>query len=233
MEDKNNSFILETHDIVQSFPVADGEFYALKNINIAVPEKKMTILRGRSGSGKTTLMNILGALDRPKSGEVVFAGRDITKLSEHDREDIRKKEIGFVFQSVALIPMMTAFENVEFALRLAGYKGNRQERARECLALVGLSQRINHLPQELSGGEQQRVAIARAIAHKPGIIFADEPTAELDTNTSIQVVKIFKNLIETEGITIVMTTHDTGLMGVADCIYELEDGEIVEGREEE
>lgn len=233
MEDKNNSFILETHDIVQSFPVADGEFYALKNINIAVPEKKMTILRGRSGSGKTTLMNILGALDRPKSGEVVFAGRDITKLSEHDREDIRKKEIGFVFQSVALIPMMTAFENVEFALRLAGYKGNRQERARECLALVGLSQRINHLPQELSGGEQQRVAIARAIAHKPGIIFADEPTAELDTNTSIQVVKIFKNLIKTEGITIVMTTHDTGLMGVADCIYELEDGEIVEGREEE
>lgn len=224
--------IIETHDITQSFPVSDGEFYALKNINISIPEKQMTILKGRSGSGKTTLMNLLGALDRPKSGSIIFQGEDITALSESRREEIRRKKIGFVFQSVALIPMMTAYENVEFALRLSGYRGNRKERVLECLGLVGLKKRANHMPEELSGGEQQRVAIARAIAHKPDIIFADEPTAELDSGTGLQVVKIFKELIANEGITIVMTTHDTGLMGASDCIYELEDGEIIETGEE-
>ncbi len=222
-------YIIETHDIVQSFPVSEGEFIALNNINIKIPKGKMTILRGRSGSGKTTLMNLLGALDKPKQGSIVFMGSDIVTMSEMERENIRKKEIGFIFQSVALIPMMTAYENVEFALRLAGYKGNKKERALQCLSMVGLSKRANHMPQELSGGEQQRVAIARAIAHKPGIIFADEPTAELDSGTGIQVVKIFKTLVSEEGITVVMSTHDVGLMDVADCIYELEDGEIVEG----
>ncbi len=230
MDNSSTEYIIETHDIVQSFPVSQGEFVALNNININIPSGKMTILKGRSGSGKTTLMNLLGALDRPKSGSIIFKGNDIVEMSEKERENIRKKEIGFVFQSVALIPMMTAYENVEFALRLAGYKGNRKERTLQCLNLVGLSKRANHMPQELSGGEQQRVAIARAIAHKPGIIFADEPTAELDSGTSIQVVKIFKALVENEGVTVVMTTHDVGLMGASDCIYELEDGEIVEGR---
>lgn len=220
--------IIETHDIVQSFPVSDGEFYALRNINISIPEKKMTILRGRSGSGKTTLMNLLGALDMPKSGSILFNGEDITAMPEKKREEIRKTKIGFVFQSVALIPIMTAYENVEFALRLSGYKGNRKERVNECLGMVGLLKRAGHMPEELSGGEQQRVAIARAIAHKPEIIFADEPTAELDSAAGLKVVKIFKELAEKEGITIVMTTHDTGLMGASDQIYELEDGEIVE-----
>lgn len=218
--------ILVTKDITQSFSVADGEFYALKNISIEIEENKMTILRGRSGSGKTTLMNILGALDMPKSGQVLLENKDITTMTELDREKIRRHDIGFIFQSVALIPIMTAYENVEFALRLSGYKGNYRERVAQCLSLVGLSQRINHMPQELSGGEQQRVAIARAIAHKPKIIFADEPTAELDTNSSLQVMKIFKNLIENEGMTVVMTTHDTGLMEIADRMYELEDGKI-------
>ena len=124
--------------------------------------------------------------------------------------------------------MMTAFENVEFALRLSNYKGDRKARTEECLRMVGLGNRLNHLPQELSGGEQQRVAIARAIAHKPKVIFADEPTAELDTNTGLQVIKIFKELIAEEGVTIVMTTHDTELMKVGDKVYELEDGELVE-----
>lgn len=141
---------------------------------------------------------------------------------------MRKTQIGFVFQSVALIPMMTAYENVEFVLRLAGYKGDRRKRTEECLKLVGLGSRMHHMPQELSGGEQQRVAIARAIAHKPKIIFADEPTAELDSNTGLQVMKIFKELIEKQGVTIVMTTHDTGLMEIADCIYHIEDGEIAD-----
>ncbi|MBE5937399.1 MAG: ABC transporter ATP-binding protein [Lachnospiraceae bacterium] len=228
----SENIMLETKDIVQSFPVAEGEFYALKNINIKIKKGCLTILRGRSGSGKTTLMNILGALDMPKSGQALLNGKDLVAMSERERENIRKTVIGFVFQSVALIPMMTAYENVEFALRLAGYKENRKERTREVLSMVGLGKRMNHMPQELSGGEQQRVAIARAIAHKPDIIFADEPTAELDTATSIQVMKIFKKLVESEGITIVMTTHDVGLMEIADCIYELEDGEIIDGNEQ-
>lgn len=223
---QENEIILATKDIFQSFPVAGGEFVALKNINIDIAAKSLTILKGRSGSGKTTLMNILGALDHPKSGQVYLNGNDMTAMNEKQREDIRRKKIGFVFQSVALIPMMTAYENVEFALRLAGYKGNRRERTEEVLKLVGLKKRMNHMPQELSGGEQQRVAIARAIAHKPDIVFADEPTAELDSGTSIVVMKLFRRLVDEEGITVVMTTHDTGLMEAADRIYELEDGEI-------
>lgn len=212
---------------MQSFPVAGGkEFVALKDISIQIPAGKLTMLRGRSGSGKTTLMNLLSALDYPKSGQIFFEGKEIQSMPEHAREEIRKTQIGFVFQSVALIPMMTAYENVEFVMRLAGYEGNRRKRAEECLKLVGLGARMHHMPQELSGGEQQRVAIARAIAHKPKIIFADEPTAELDSNTGLQIMKIFKDLIEDQGVTIVMTTHDTGLMEIADCIYHIEDGEI-------
>ncbi len=220
--------IIVTESVKQSFPVASGgEFVALRDISIQIPEGKLTILRGRSGSGKTTLMNILSALDYPKAGEVVFDGKNLEKMSETQREEFRKNNVGFVFQSVALIPMMTAFENVEFLLRLAKYPGNKRKRAEECLKLVGLGQRMHHMPQELSGGEQQRVAIARAIAHKPRIIFADEPTAELDTATGLQVMKIFRELIQKEGVTIVMTTHDMGLLEIADCIYHLEDGEII------
>lgn len=221
--------IIETKDIVQSFPIAGGEeLVVLKHIDVRIPAKQLTMLRGRSGSGKTTLMNILGALDYPKSGSILFQGTPIENMPEKERERLRKTKIGFVFQSVALIPLMTAYENVEFVLRLAGYKGNRKERAEECLKLVGLGGRMHHMPQELSGGEQQRVAIARAIAHEPQIIFADEPTAELDTGTGLQIMKIFRELIDKQGVTIVMTTHDTGLLEIADCIYQIEDGEIVE-----
>lgn len=221
--------ILVTEGVRQSFPVASGgEFIALHDINICIPKGKLTIFRGRSGSGKTTLMNILSALDYPKEGMVMFEETRLEQLNEGARENFRKNNVGFVFQSVALIPMMTAYENVEFVLRLAKYPGNKRKRAEECLRLVGLGQRMHHMPQELSGGEQQRVAIARAIAHNPKIIFADEPTAELDTATGLQVMKIFKELISKEGVTIVMTTHDMGLLDIADCIYHLEDGEIVD-----
>ncbi len=220
--------IIVTEGIKQSFPVASGgEFVVLQDISIQIPEGRLTILRGRSGSGKTTLMNILSALDYPKAGEVIFDGKNLEKMSDAQREEFRKTNVGFVFQSVALIPMMTAYENVEFLLRLAKYPGNKRKRAEECLKLVGLGQRMHHMPQELSGGEQQRVAIARAIAHKPRIIYADEPTAELDTATGLQVMKIFRELIQKEGVTIVMTTHDMGLLEIADCIYHLEDGEII------
>jgi len=220
--------VITVKGVKKGFPVAGGDtFWALKGLDFEICRGQLVILRGRSGSGKTTLMNILSALDQPTEGEVFVEGTDITKLSEKERGLFRRRKVGFVFQSVALVPMMTAYENVEFALRLARYKGNRAERVAECLKMVGLSNRMHHLPQELSGGEQQRVAIARAIAHKPEILFADEPTAELDTNTGLQVVKIFKELAAMEGVTIVMTTHDTGLMEIGDAVYQLEDGEFV------
>jgi putative ABC transport system ATP-binding protein len=221
--------MLITKGVKRGFPLAGGgTVWVLKGLDMEIKCGQLAILKGRSGSGKTTLMNILSALDYPTEGEVFFQGADITKMNEKERSLMRRNKIGFVFQSVALVPMMTAYENVEFALRLAGYKGNRKARAEECLKIVGLGKRMDHMPQELSGGEQQRVAIARAIAHKPEIIFADEPTAELDTNTGLQVMKIFKDLVELEGVTIVMTTHDTGLMEIGDVIYQIEDGEFVE-----
>ncbi|MBQ9930179.1 MAG: ABC transporter ATP-binding protein [Oscillospiraceae bacterium] len=218
--------IIETKNVTRCFKTGSGEFWALKGVDVAIPEGQLTILKGRSGSGKTTLLNILGALDKPTGGQVLLSGEDISQFDEKRAASLRRAQIGFVFQSVALIPMMTAFENVEYALRLSGYCGDREARVRECLKLVGLSQRMKHLPGELSGGEQQRVAIARAIAHKPRILFADEPTAELDTLTGLQVVKIFKELTRQEGVTVVMTTHDVGLMELGDKVYALEDGEV-------
>lgn len=221
--------IIITNNVKRGFPVAGGDmFWGLKGLDLEIPEGKLTILKGKSGSGKTTLMNILSALDQPTEGDVLLYGENIVKFTEKKRENIRRTRFGFIFQSVALIPMMTAYENVEFALRLSGYDGDRNARTQECLKMVGLGSRMNHMPQEMSGGEQQRVAIARAIAHKPRVIFADEPTAELDTNTGLQVIKIFKDLIETEGVTIVMTTHDTELMKLGDKVYQLEGGELVE-----
>jgi putative ABC transport system ATP-binding protein len=223
-------YMIETKGVSRCFKTSGGDFWALKGIDMQAPKGALTILKGRSGSGKTTLLNIIGALDEPTQGQVFFGGKEITGMDEGKRTRLRRTEIGFVFQSVALIPMMSALENVEYALRLTRYKGDRTARAVECLKLLGLGQRMHHLPQELSGGEQQRVAIARAIAHKPQVIFADEPTGELDTNTGLQVVKIFKELTESEGVTIIMTTHDPGLMELGDAVYELEDGEIVNGK---
>ena len=222
--------ILVANGIKRGFPVGGGTFWALKGINLVVEENKLTVFKGRSGSGKTTLMNILGALDYPTSGSVVFNGKSLSDASERTRDQVRKHEMGFVFQSIALVSMMTAYENVELILRINGYPAkDRRSRVESCLERVGLAARMRHLSPELSGGEQQRVAIARAIAHKPKVVFADEPTAELDTNTGLQVVKIFTDLIRHEGATVVMTTHDPGLMEVADKVYELEDGEVVNG----
>ena len=196
----------------------------LKSVLAAHPA---AVLAAPPGSGKTTLINIMGALDKPTEGSVFFDGKELTALSEHEREQIRRTKMGFVFQSVSLIPMLNAYENVEFALRLAGITENREERVKECLRMVGLEKRMNHMPQELSGGEQQRVAIARAIVHKPQILFADEPTAELDSHTSKIVAGLFRQLVEKEGITVLMTTHDSSLMNVGSHLIELADGEVV------
>ena len=224
--------IIIAKNIGRSFPTQGEDFWALQDINVEVPTGKLTILRGRSGSGKTTLMNILGALDTPTTGEVWLEDKNIVSLDDNAKSKLRRTEIGFVFQSIALIPMMSALENVDFALRMTNYKGDRKERAMECLRLVGLSQRADHLPQELSGGEQQRVAIARAIAHRPKVLFADEPTGALDTRSGLAVVKIFRDLAYEEGVTIVMTTHDVGLMELGDKVYELEGGKLIHGEQQ-
>ena len=216
------------NNVSRSFSLGNGEkFYALSDISLEIKKGAVNILRGRSGSGKTTLLNILSALDLPDEGSVMFNGSDIVKMSEGERENIRRRSMGFVFQTVSLIPIMNAYENVDFALRLSGFTGNRKARAEEALSMVGLSGRIDHMPQELSGGEQQRVAIARAIAHRPDVIFADEPTAELDSQTAKHVMRLFLELSEKEGITIVMTTHDRELMSMGSTIYELSDGKLI------
>lgn len=220
--------LMNCKNIKRSFPAPDGTpFYALKGVSIDIPKQSLVILKGRSGSGKTTLMNILGALDLPTEGEVLFEGTNICNLTEEDRENLRRYKIGFVFQSIGLVPMMSAYENVEFALRMTGKTDVADERIRESLSMVGLLDRANHRPIEMSGGEQQRIAIARAMVHKPQIIFADEPTGALDTTTGLSVMKIFKKMIETDGSTIVMTTHDPNMMEFGDVVYEIEDGEIV------
>ena len=223
--------MMKTQDLCREYHSGQEVVHALNNVSIEIPTGRLTILRGRSGSGKTTLLNSLGALDHPTSGEIWFDEKDITKLSEHERDEFRRMNTGFVFQSVALMATMSAYENVEFGMRIAGVSAaERKERALQSLELVGLSKRVNHRPQEMSGGEQQRVAIARAIAHKPKIIFADEPTAELDTAMGLYVMKAFKDLIATEGITIVMTTHDPNMMEIADRVYTLQDGVVIDER---
>ena len=221
--------ILRTTNLCRDFKTAGETVHAVRNVSMTVEKGSLVILRGRSGSGKTTLLNQLSALDMPTSGSVFFHDTDLTKISEAKRDEYRRKSIGFAFQSLALLSFLTAYENIEFALRVAGYPGKeRRERAQECLTMVDLKKRMNHRPGEMSGGEQQRVAIARAFSHRPELLFADEPTAALDTHTGLVVVDLIKNLVKEYGITVVMTTHDMGLLTIADKVYTLEDGEIVE-----
>ena len=219
--------IIKTIDLHKSFPLGNHEILeVLKGVNFEVPKAGLTILKGRSGSGKTTLLNILSMLDDPTSGKVFLNDKEVGSMNTRQRESMRRYHVGFIFQSVALVPIMSAYENVDFALKLAYYKGDRDARIKEVLSIVGLEKRINHMPSQMSGGEQQRVAIARAVAHKPEIIFADEPTGALDTATGLGIITLFKQLIEKEGITIVMTTHDPNLMCFGDAVYEMEDGEL-------
>ena len=239
------------HNIKRYFKAGDGTtVHALDGVSMEIKKGTLAILKGRSGSGKTTLLNILSALDMPTEGSVQFLDKNLEQMTEKDREMLRRYEMGFVFQSIALIPTMTAYENVEFALRLAKNKRqirkdltdmdndigdakddvineNTQERVSELLDRVGLSKRMDHMPDQLSGGEQQRVAIARAVAHHPKVVFADEPTGALDTAAGFEVMRLFRELIDDEDITIVMTTHDPNLMELGDEVFELSDGIII------
>jgi len=213
----------------RSFRVGSETVHAVQDVSVTIPEGSLTVIKGRSGSGKTTLLNLLGLLDRPSAGSLRYGAVDVLRMSDHERDRFRRHEIGFVYQTIALVALMTAYENVDFRMRVAGLPvADREERVAECLNLVGLGERMTHRPFEMSGGEQQRVAIARAFAHRPRVIYADEPTAELDTMTGIHIVAIFRRLIEEEGVTVVMTTHDPAMMELADHVVEMENGLVVE-----
>lgn len=218
--------IILCEKITRSF---NEKAHILKNVSMEIEEGSFNVLLGPSGSGKTTMLNILGVLDRPSSGKLFLEGEEVSKLSDAKRDRLRRTKLGYVFQSVALVSNMTAFQNVDFALRICGYNSReRRIRAEECLDFVGLANRMKHYPQEMSGGEQQRIAIARAIAHKPKILLADEPTAELDTETGLKVVKMFKELVEKEKMTVLMCTHDVAMQEIADYRKIMKDGVLID-----
>ncbi|MDC3418007.1 ABC transporter ATP-binding protein [Aquibacillus salsiterrae] len=226
------SLIVQARNIERIYGSGNNAVQALSDINLTVQQNQLVALKGRSGSGKTTLLNIIGALDYPTNGSVIFGGVDILTLSEKERILHRKENIGFIFQSFGLVPLMTVEENVEFGLRIAGVpKQEWTKRINESIDLVQLSKRAKHRPFELSGGEQQRCAIARAIATRPKLILADEPTGELDTKTAFHVMKVFRELVASKQTTIIMTTHDPAMMEITDHVYALEDGKIVEKEE--
>ena len=226
-------YMIRTENLIKEYRTGGSVFRALDNVNINIRKGSFTIIMGRSGSGKTTLLNNMSLLDRCTSGEVYIMDKPTARLSDKERDRFRRKMMGIVFQSVALFPMMNAYENVDFALRTSGYEGNRKERIEEVMQIVGLKDRMLHMPGELSGGEQQRVAIARAVAGKPEVLFADEPTGALDTATGIKVVNLFKQLVKIEGISVVMTTHDPGIMTMGDEVYEMSDGVLVSKKRNE
>ena len=220
--------IISGSALKRTFGRGTGAVSVLKGVDLTIPKGRLIAFKGRSGSGKTTLINLLSGLDQPTEGRILFDGRDLTAMTGKERDKLRRTEMGLIFQSFALIPLMSAYENVEFILRVTGTHGNnRKEAAVSALEQVGLKARMHHRPFELSGGEQQRTAIARAIAHRPKLLLADEPTAELDSRTGLQIVKLFRDLVEGSGMTIIMTTHDPAIMEIVDHVYELEDGQIV------
>lgn len=215
-------------DLTRMYRVGAREIPALRGINLSLDPGRLIALRGRSGSGKTTLLNCIGGLDEPTSGRIWFRGQNIAELSENQRVRLRRHQIGFVFQSHALLMTYSAAENVDLMLRLAGFeRRKRQERTKEVLTSVGLEKWVSHRTFELSGGQQQRVAIARALATKPALILADEPTGELDTATGQQILQLFRRITDQWGVTVVIATHDFAVDAFADVTYHLEDGLIV------
>ena len=220
--------IVTAEEVVKTYRRGGTAVEALKGISLTIPRRQMTLLKGRSGSGKTTMLNLIAGLDRATAGRIVFEGRLINGLADSEITRLRRQHIGLVFQTFALLPTYSAYENVDLVLRISGVPvRQRDRRVREVLTLVGLGKRMNHRPFELSGGEQQRVAIARALAPHPDLILADEPTGELDSATGLGIVRLFRRLMEEEGVTVCLTTHDAAVMALADLTYEIVDGRIV------
>lgn len=215
-------------NITKTYKTGNIAYQVLKGINLEVEEKEFLAIMGASGSGKTTLLNIIGLLDKPDSGIYIFDGQEVSKLNKNELAYIRNRKIGFVFQAFHLVPWATALENVLMPLLYRGvFKKDDEERALQLLTRLGLEKRINAKPSELSGGEQQRVAIARALITHPKLLLADEPTGNLDSKSSQEVMKIFKELNE-EGLTIIMVTHDPEIAKFAQRIKIIKDGVFVE-----
>ena len=215
-------------DVTRFYKIGEVETRALNGVSIAINDGEFTSLVGPSGSGKTTLLQLIGCLDKPTSGKVVIVGKETTGLNRNQRADLRKGTIGFVFQFFALIPTLTAYENVEMPLLLNGKNAaERKQRVMELLEAVDMTARAHHRPDQLSGGQQQRVAVARALATDPKLILADEPTANLDTENGEQVMGIMKKLNKETGATFVFATHDPRVIKYANRVVTLQDGLIV------
>lgn len=223
-----NSSIVETRNVSKVFPMPGGPVSALRDISLRISPGEYVGVVGPSGCGKSTLLHVLGVVDVPTSGDVLFNDRQIGSLSDAERSRLRLREIGFVFQRFFLLPMLTAWENVELPQAEAGAgRTERRERTRELLEFVGLSARAGHRPSELSGGEMQRVAIARALANRPRLLLADEPTGELDQATGEQIISLIDRL-HTDGMAVVVVTHDAGIAARSHRLLRMRDGRIVE-----
>jgi len=221
--------LIRIERVTRVYRAGQQEVPALRGVDLEIPRGILAVLMGRSGSGKTTLLNLIGGLDQPDSGRVYFDGRPLAGMGDNELTLLRRKRIGFVFQSFALMPTYTAFENVEMLLRMNGLsRKDRTQRTRRCLYVVGLANWMGHRPAEMSGGQQQRLSIARAISTRPDLILADEPTGELDSGTTRQIAVLFRHLVEKEGVTILMTTHNPILVDYADKVYNLKDGQLVD-----
>ncbi len=220
--------VLKCVQITKFYAVGDGLF-ALKDVNLEIDEGQFVVIVGPSGSGKSTLLNILGGIDRPTHGEVLLRGRKYSRLSEDDLAIMRRGELGMVFQFFNLLSELSARENIGLPMRLAGFGPKEvEERVSYLLDAVGLTKRQNHFPSELSGGEQQRVAIARALAPKPGVVLADEPTGNLDTASSKEIMELFSAFNKAENQTFVIVTHEPAFIEYADRVVGLRDGEVDE-----
>lgn len=222
--------ILEAKQVTREYRMKAETVHALSEISVKIEAGEFVAILGTSGCGKSTLLNLFGGLDRPTAGEILFGGKSLAPLSPLEMSRYRLRQVGMIFQSFNLVPTMTARENVSLALAFAGLnKGERRKRTCELLERVGLSQRIDHRPSELSGGEQQRVAIARAIANEPRVLLADEPTGNLDSNRAAEVICLLDDMRRRDGRTIVMVTHDRDLANkYATCIIRLKDGKVME-----
>ncbi len=222
--------LLHVRDVVKRYGSGSRAVTALRHVNLMVDDGQFIAIRGRSGAGKTTLLNIIAGLDNPTEGNVLLFGRDLARLSDRERTELRRHQLGFVFQSAHLVTAFTARENVEVPLRLARTtRDERERRSHEALALVGLAEREQHRAPELSGGEQQRVAIARALVHAPRLVLADEPTGNLDSHTGLTIVELMKSIAHAAGIAFVVATHDPVASQVADAIYDINDGVLTPG----
>ena len=224
--------MLVARNLSKEYRSGDNRLTVLRDVNFAIPQGAFVAIVGPSGSGKTTLLGLLAGLDTPSTGQVILDGSDMTAMDEDQRARLRGQKVGFVFQSFQLISTLTALENVQVPLELRGESG-AGERARELLSRVGLGDRLDHFPTQLSGGEQQRVAIARAFANAPRILFADEPTGNLDSDTGARIVELLESLNRESRTTIILVTHDHGLAGRAQRIIRLSDGRVISDSETE